>query len=425
MGQCSTLPTEGRSANSSRRGSESASVRKEDPLAQRQKETISKSPMKKRSSFVQHHHAPMQQEQPQSRNPETQHYDESEPMEEENGREDIPQPPEIATRTRCYKFNLDAEKRPQAHAFLGPFAEEPPALTYSSSEDSLGATTPTQIAVRTAQIFRGITVSKDGTILSQNARATRSNRGKKNMKGEKSRQAAKIEQAKDLVEESIRTGKAPDSDKPATMLSLVIMGEYDDMKYLVRDGSKKLREASDLPDESLLAVNRYRGAPESQSTVATLLSPRKRASPNFVSGQRNAALQSPSSKSRYSGLPQSAPPKLKSHPRDHPSTRRLGEDRRSRERNPVHGVTSSSSHRQAAGDAEWTSPLNFSRGFHSLWNCGATGMESGSSPTRMAFPNDKVHNTAGAAAPHYNSVFEGRDSQYRQSRESGSTARAN
>ena len=95
-----------------------------------------------------------------------------EAMDEDEGREDIPQPPEIATRTRCYKLNLDSEILPHPSAFLGPFTEVPPPLTFSSSEESLDRT-PTEIAIRTAQIFRGITVAKDGTILSQNARATR------------------------------------------------------------------------------------------------------------------------------------------------------------------------------------------------------------------------------------------------------------
>ena len=110
-------------------------------------------------------------------------------------------------------------------------------------------------AINTAKIFRGIKVGSDGTILSQNARATRSNRGGSNKTkvGEKSRQATKIDKAKDLVEETILTGKAPDSDEPANMQSIVVMGEYDDMKYLVRDGAKKLRDASELEDDFLLS----------------------------------------------------------------------------------------------------------------------------------------------------------------------------
>lgn len=119
-----------------------------------------------------------------------------------------------AKRARCYQLNLESDfvgmtgdVRVEG-SLLGPYEQVPPPLTYSASDDSSGQTTdPTAVAIRTAQIFRGITIAKDGTILSQNARATRSNRGNKTKRGEKSRQAAKIEKANDLVEESIHTGK--------------------------------------------------------------------------------------------------------------------------------------------------------------------------------------------------------------------------
>jgi hypothetical protein len=145
--------------------------------------------------------------QPQARNPEGQTSNSPEPMDEDNPRDDIPQPPDVAIRTRCYKLNLDSEIHHQSQVCLGPFADAPPPLTYSASDDSSTFTNPIRVAVKTAQIFRGITVAKDGTILSQNARATRSSRGSKNKRGEKSRQATKIDKAKDLVEESILTGK--------------------------------------------------------------------------------------------------------------------------------------------------------------------------------------------------------------------------
>jgi hypothetical protein len=126
---------------------------------------------------------------------------------------EAPPPPDIAKRTRCYQLNLDSDFvglcgdiRVEG-SLLGPYEQPPPPLTYSASDDSSSQTDPVTVAIRTAQIFRGITVSNDGIILTQNARATRSNRGNKAKRGEKSRQAAKIEKAKDLVEESILTGK--------------------------------------------------------------------------------------------------------------------------------------------------------------------------------------------------------------------------
>ena len=120
-------------------------------------------------------------------------------------------PPECAIRQRCDKLNLESEyvgiyaastPRQEGQIF-GPFADCAPPLTYSGSDDSSTGTNPTTVAIQTAQIFRGITVAKDGTILSQNARATRANRSSKSKRGEKSRQAAKIDQAKDLVEEAV------------------------------------------------------------------------------------------------------------------------------------------------------------------------------------------------------------------------------
>lgn len=122
---------------------------------------------------------------------------------------------ESAKKARCYQLNLESDfvgmsgdVRVEGN-LLGPYEQVPPPLTYSASDDSsIHTPDPTAVAIRTAQIFRGITIAKDGTILAQNARATRSNRGNnKTKRGEKSRQAAKIEKAKDLVEESILTGK--------------------------------------------------------------------------------------------------------------------------------------------------------------------------------------------------------------------------
>ena len=46
------------------------------------------------------------------------------------------------------------------------------------------------------------------------------------------------------------------------MESLVIMGEYDDIQNLVRDGSKRLKEATEddtVTDEDILSANRPRG----------------------------------------------------------------------------------------------------------------------------------------------------------------------
>lgn len=74
-------------------------------------------------------------------------------------------------------------------------------LQVSESEDPKSEAA---VAVSTARIFRGITVDGNGVILTQNARATRSRKEKGGMKvGEKSRQAAKIDKAKDLIDDAL------------------------------------------------------------------------------------------------------------------------------------------------------------------------------------------------------------------------------
>lgn len=80
-------------------------------------------------------------------------------------------------------------------------------LQVSESVDS--HSNETSVAISTARIFRGITVDRNGVILTQNARATRSRKnGEKNKLGEKSRQAAKIDKAKDLIDEVLEAGAA-------------------------------------------------------------------------------------------------------------------------------------------------------------------------------------------------------------------------
>lgn len=84
-------------------------------------------------------------------------------------------------------------------------------LQVSRSEES-SAGSETAIAISTAEIFRGITVDrKTGVITGMNSRATRSRKDKgKNLQGEKSRQAAKIDKAKDLIDEVVESGGASD-----------------------------------------------------------------------------------------------------------------------------------------------------------------------------------------------------------------------
>lgn len=190
------------------------------------------------------------------------------------------------------------------------------------------------------------------------------------------------------------------------------MGEYDDMKYLVRDGSKKLREATELPDDSLLAINRGRDDSTKDAT-----SPRKRGSPHYGTSSRGSS--TPNKAQSTAGSASGNPPKLKSHPRDRPSSRKDDKSRR----DPM----DHDSERGRDGDWGHTLPVSFSRGIQNIWNCGATGEETGTiSPTQVVSPHDgKPHAMGMHTAPH-RPVFEGRDSHYgHQAREGGVTTRAN
>jgi len=312
--------------------------------------------------------------------------------------------PDNAVRTRCYRLNLESEiglSSQKPHICLGPFTEPPPYLTYSSSEDSVDVS-PTKVAIQTAQIFRGITVSRDGTILTQNARATRSNRGNnKTKRGEKSRQAAKIDKAHDLVEESAMA--CSEHGEESKLVSLVIVGDYDDMKYLVRDGSRKLREAEGLPDEALLSINRYRSSAIQKQQPKTPSSTRSRRRSSLASSLQSGPttpVTSPKSTDN-SVVSQSAPPKLKSNPRD---TRRGREGLRMRLDTCNDFMVPDASRRGGAAatddGSDWAHAWN-------IWNCGGVGTVSPlqpSSPTRV--------------------VFEGRDANNYTNREAGTPSRA-
>ena len=282
--------------------------------------------------------------------------------------------PDHAVRTRCYKLNLDASDALFNAAvakpiFLGPFSETLPTFSGETMDDDLDDDDEDldkdhhemAVAIQTAQIFRGITVAPDGTILSQNARATRSNRSSaggagKTKLSEKSRQAAKIDKANDLIEQD-GTGEK--------LVSLVVIGEYDDMKYLVRDGSRKLREADGLPDEALLQVNRPRVSrrplPSTPPPVVSSASSSRR---------RRAAVETKTTSSL---------PKLKSNPRDTASQRRKDSlsGLRAMRLDSCHDFMDSSSRVQTNDD--WTHAWN-------IWNCGAAAAPPASPESRHEAP---------------------------------------
>ena len=204
------------------------------------------------------------------------------------------------------------------------------------------------------------------------------------------------------------------------MVSLVIIGAYDDMKHLVRDGSKKLREADGLPDETLLAANRPRAG------IAHAAS-KQRVPP---SGQRSVS--STQERSSRTGMPQSVPPKLKSNPRDRPKVRRGDENKPRRSGfvtdscNDMMDTTPQGNN----GDGDWRDALGFSRGFHSIWNCGGAEEAGTVSPTQVGLcsPKDvsKAHVAdAPAQQQQQQPVFEGRESALGHMREGDLAPRAN
>lgn len=298
--------------------------------------------------------------------------------------------PEGSVKTRCYRLNLDVPVvLSPTHDSLGPFHYRTPChlrpetrlISHSVSEESVEKT-QTQIAVDTARIFRGIKVDSNGTIVGRNDRASRSRKGSSGTKtAENSRQSAKINKANDLVDDLAAGGKENSGEKQ-NLVSIFPMGEYDEMKQLVRDGSKKLRDAKDLPDENILSLNRHRGSPQSRRSSAEYLS-----SPSSSSRRRLASYQqegpgTPSSAGSTSRLrskirrpmPSSVPIKLKSHPRDRASSRRIvqGAD----ERNPRPNEKCNNIGIFGGGDSDWSEALNF----NSIWTCGANG-SSTMSPT--------------------------------------------
>jgi len=118
-----------------------------------------------------------------------------------------------------------------------------------------------------------------------------------------------------------------DENDPTKIVSLYVMGEYEELNDLVRDGSKKLRDLKNHPEEHVYMHNRPRS---STASSAGILSPRS-VSTNY-STHTDAVMggvSSPTQGGRKRGISQdknrypyggggsrTTPPKLKSNPRD-------------------------------------------------------------------------------------------------------------
>ena len=295
----------------------------------------------------------------------------------------------------------------------------------------------------TAKIFRGLTVTRDGTVVSKNTSSSKSGSKKKhnhhntNNKDTKSRQAAKIDKLKELVENtntntntnngaaSNVTPTSPKKDNKSKskskseaedqeqqpennqMLSLVVMGEYFDMKKLVRDGAKKLQaaEAGIAVDVTAAADNKNHHSKNKSSNknsssmdtsqqhqhtnhnTTSSRSPRsssryreQRHSPtistrdnnnmnhrkdNHTNNTNGKYHRRYSSNSNHKSPSVSSPPKLNRHPRDPP---------RSAAGARYHQYYQPQCSAFGTGEgSDWSEALGFSQGLKSFWGCGGTG----------------------------------------------------
>ncbi len=164
------------------------------------------------------------------------------------------------------------------------------------------------------------------------------------------------------------------------MVSLVIIGEYDEMKQLVRDGAKKLRDAEGLPDEALLAINRPRQTLPPTPSSSSASSRKRFSSPK--SSKDGSESRSRSRNRMSSSTSSHNMPKLKSHPRDRPSSRRLGSpgevdsEGKRRYSSSANGDKCNDMNIFGGRDSDWSDALGLSKGFDTIWNCGATGTNS-------------------------------------------------
>ncbi len=170
------------------------------------------------------------------------------------------------------------------------------------------------------------------------------------------------------------------------MVSLVIVGEYDEMKQLVRDGAKKLRDADGLPDEALLSINRPRQHGARQISGGGVNSSSSSSRKRFPSpSQVQSSPESPDNRTRsrnrlQQNILSGVPPKIKGHPRDRPTSRRMTSTGDSSADSGRFGGSDKCNDLPifGGGDSDWSDALGFSKGFDSIWNCGATGKDAGS-----------------------------------------------
>ena len=305
----------------------------------------------------------------------------------------IPFVPDGATPKRCFRLNI-GEVLPIND--LG----DPRRLNFSMSEDSSVVTNGKDMVAATAAIFRGLSVTSNGTVITTNDRVVNSARKSKNSKisggraavkadsAAKSRQAAKIDKLKDLVEGKVTPKKASNSAKKkdnngeeedldnTNMLSLVPIGEYFDMKHLVRDGARKLKAVEAGLHVEIETVPQSPNRSNVTSPMSAVADPTTAQVMEKI--HVGVPYGSPRANNKYSNQPNSpsastremrrngskTPPKLNHHPRDPPSSTTPGSRNRSRFQ------ASQCSAFGASEGSDWSEALGLSQGLRSFWNCG-------------------------------------------------------
>jgi hypothetical protein len=185
------------------------------------------------------------------------------------------------------------------------------------------------------------------------------------------------------------------------MISLVIFGEYDDMKGLVRDGAKRLKENQNALDEALWALNKQRITHNNIMMNSSNSWDPMMSSPNHYHNNprgRNNGGGTGNLMNNTTTTNKMTPPKLHRHPRDRPGST----VRREMARNASNNNTSSRGGKgfppwkmknaedgtyNGGTESDWSDALLFSKGLYSMCVCGANSV----SPTS----NGNTNNTTG------------------------------
>jgi hypothetical protein len=311
-------------------------------------------------------------------------------------------PPACSVRSRCYRLNLNAPislTLPSATGndkILGPYAcsdaaaqgdravdANPAYVGFSPTLDDLTTDDYDKtLTISTARIFRGLRIEPDGQVTSMHHR----NKGAGPKRDEKSRQSAKIDKAVDMVDDQVKKGYMPPPPKESNednekeegmkMVSIVFFGEYDDMKSLVRDGARRLKDNQTILDDALWAMNKQR-----MERRTSYRSPMNSESSWYGGGSgMDVSSRHSGSRGGNNKMPNSAPPKLHRHPRDRPgsSTRREIAQNASRNNSSKGGKRfppwRKNDEEMFGGESDWSDALQFSKGLYSMCVCGANSV---------------------------------------------------